>query len=166
MDPHLRWLRRLVIARTIERLAIEATIAGGGAALGATALGWRPAEILTTFLAVSVIAAGLRFGLAVSTNPVSHRYLLQWTDPSATLRASDRTGQHRPDDQVTRELEAGSFRFLARLERGDGPVLEVDQDETVDEIDQGARQDGRAPSDRARRLPGRRRPARRDQERR
>ncbi len=120
MDPHLRWLRRLVIARAAERLAIEATVVGGGAALGAAARGWRPAEVLATFVTLAVITATLRFGLALSTNPVNHRYLLQWTDPSIRLlQVGARSDPGPSDDPVTRELEAGSFRFLARLERSD-----------------------------------------------
>lgn len=127
MDPHLRWLRRLVIARAAERLAIEATVVGGGAALGAAARGWRPAEVLATFVTLAMITATLRFGLALSTNPVNHRYLLQWTDPSGRLRVSDRGEPRRSDDPTSRELQAGSFRFLARLERSDdnGNLAEV-----------------------------------------
>ncbi len=133
MDPHLRWLRRLVIARTAERLAIEATVIGGAAALGATTQGWQPIEVVLTFVIVALLAAGLRLGVAVSTNPINHRYLLHWTDPSARLLASDRDQPRRQDDPVARELEAGSFRFLARLERSDADAIEADDEGDADE---------------------------------
>ncbi len=135
MDPHLRWLRRLVIARAGERLVVEATVVGAGAALGAATLGWRPAEVLATFVTVALIAGGLRFGLAMSTNPISHRYLLQWTDPSADLVVNDRGEPRRSDDSTTRELQAGSFRFLARLERSDGSGTDAEPDDDPSGLD-------------------------------
>lgn len=123
MDPHLRWLRRLVIARTAERLATEAVAVGVAIALGAVALDWHPADVVTMGFVATTATAILRLALAVATNPVNHRYLLRWTDPSERLGVVDDAVPD--DDEVTRELQAGSFAFLARL-AGSDPELRLD----------------------------------------
>ena len=117
MDPHLRWLRRLVVARVLERLAAEtilvAVVVGAGVA-GARAT---PIEIGLAAAAAVVAWPTGRLGLALATNPVGHRYLLGWTDPSAGLRVAQ--GQGPTAVAVARALDDAGFRFLARL-RGSG----------------------------------------------
>lgn len=124
MDPHLRWLRRLVVARTAERLVIEAGIVGLAVAVGAGAAGWAPAMVALTVVVAVPSTVLARLGLALTTNPITLRYLLWWTDPSVRLQPSKRTGPARPEDAVASELQSGSFAFLVRLERQDGGPVE------------------------------------------
>lgn len=136
MDPQLRWLRRFVIARAAERLAAEAAIVGLSVGVGAGTAGWPPIDVL---IGAAIGVAGfvvLRLGSAIATNPINHRYLLRWTDPTARLRvsapastrstrpatgSSGRTGPGGPvvDDPIDAELDAGGFRYMARLVRSD-----------------------------------------------
>ena len=113
MDPHLRWLRRLVVARVLERLAIESITLG---ALIGAAMVWAdgsPIEVGGAVAAAMVAWPTGRLGLALVTNPIGHRYLLRWTDPSAGFEAA--SGRGPATEEVARELDDAGFRFRIRL---------------------------------------------------
>lgn len=132
MDPHLRWLRRLVMARAAERVVVEAGVTGLVAAIGAAAAGLTPAFVVLFGLVTIPIAATARLGLALTTNPITTRYLLWWTDPSVRLEPSGRTGPTRPDDAVADELGTSSFTFLVRLDRQDQHPVDDDEPTGLD----------------------------------
>lgn len=123
MDPQLRWLRRFVVARTAERVAAEATLVAVLATIGAVGAGASAMGVLLTPIVVAPATAALRIGLALTTNPITARYLLQWTNPSVRLHSAAVDQPMAPDDPVTRELRTGSFAFLTRLERSDAPAV-------------------------------------------
>lgn len=126
MDPHIRWLRRYVVSRVVERVAVEAGLIGVAVGLAADLDGSSPAEAGALAVIAAVTITVLRVLLAVGTNPINHRYLLRWTDPSSRLRIAPgpRPNDTRSDDARTHEV---GLPFLLRLERAD--------DRTDDQVD-------------------------------
>jgi hypothetical protein len=116
MDPSLRWLRRYVVVRAVERLSVEAVAAGVASGAGAAWFGASPVAAVTLGLVAGPVVAVLRLATALAINPVGARYLLSWTNPAPWLER-DPAGGGRADPS----LDRWGFRFLLRLVRS-GPV--------------------------------------------
>lgn len=129
MDPHIRWLRRFVLTQVVERVLVEAALIG--VAVGGLAVldgSSRPEAALLAAIAAATTGV-LRVTLAVGTNPINHRYLLRWTDPTTRIQVAA-----RPTAGDDPELNGVPLQFLVRLERSDsadddggqpGPGVEV-----------------------------------------
>lgn len=124
MDEALRWLRRYILVRATERAVAEATVIGLVAGTVAGFLGASAFETVLLGLVAGPVGATLRVLGALATNPVSHRYLLEWSDPSGLLRVAQTdqqgSGEAGPGiDQRQPEVwldGASGFRFMLRLD--------------------------------------------------
>ncbi len=117
MDPHIRWLRRHVLARVLTRLVVEgAVVAVLGSATGVL-LGLDPLTAIMASVVAAHLYSLLRLGVAIWCNPVNHRYLSRWEDHSQHLRPSPPTkSAERPLDA---DLGRIGLRHLVRLDRSD-----------------------------------------------
>lgn len=140
MDPQIRWLRRHVQAGVAERVAIEAIVAAVVVATASALVGGRPAEVTALALTAAMALALLRVGLALATNPINHRYLLRWDDPTVGLTEVP-VG---PDDPVDRSaFEPRGLSPLARLEvaASGSPASAIDAETSAETSDDNEDED-------------------------
>ncbi|MEM9562952.1 MAG: hypothetical protein AAGA93_10060 [Actinomycetota bacterium] len=133
MDPHLRWLRRYVATRVAERVLVEAVLVGGVAATATGLAGATAPDAALVCGAAAVTFAVLRVVLGIGTGPVTHRYLLEWRDPTWGLQPA------AGGPAVPQPAGAG-LEFAVRLERSTGDGPDPDLDANVDQ--DGGRRSG------------------------
>jgi len=113
MDDHIRWLRRLLISRVIRRLALEGTVAGLAVFCAAFIAELAPVAGAVLAVAAAQTLAVARIGTAVLLNPVNHRYLMAWDDPSRRLTRTE-VGSER-DPAIDSTLDRNGFHHLVDL---------------------------------------------------
>jgi hypothetical protein len=120
MDPSLLWLRRHVLARAAERAAIETVIAAGLVAGALVGSGVTPIDAASVAIPAGPLLIAVRLVAALATNPVGHRFLSAWTDPTEHLEVVSRAAEDEPG--VDRAgLDDLGFRFVLGLARSDEP---------------------------------------------
>ncbi len=147
MDPHVRWLRRLVLSCVATQLVIEGVLVGLVVALLAMRASVDGpmvvvlAVVLGQGFAVARLVAGLLF------NPVNHRFLMGWLskrDGAADQLAPAPHGPGREPDTLDTQtdietgLDRGIGDILARLDFE--PVVRLA--DRLDPIDAGTDGDG------------------------
>lgn len=117
MDPSLLWLRRHILVRAAERAAIETVIATGLVAGALIVVGVTPIDAAAVAIPAGPLLIALRLVAALATNPVGHRFLSAWTDPTDNLEVVSRAEDEPGADQAM--IDELGFRFVMGLARSD-----------------------------------------------